>query len=249
MQKHTERSDPYPASDGLVARAINMPGPDGDARDPELPGIFSYDFVLFDFGERIGVTPQLGMLLNRAGLVQHPRPRLLRVGINGERTHVHKFPQTLIPKARFQKISRGNDRVQESVGIRLLASACSQMIDNRHPLLRRVTVLARQKIAFHHFNSCPVAVATREGFDRGHFTEGPNEATQVEESEIQQTTYEPGTNEAGCPCYQDKIIRPDNKSVALRLPHISALIGDELTLNRLEANKSQKLPQMIEKFH
>ena len=122
--------------------------------------------------------------------------------------------------ACFQKISRGDDRVQESVGIGLLASARSQMIDDRHILRRGATVLARQKIAFDNFNSCPVAAATREGFDPGHFTGGPDDTTQVEESEIQQTTYEPGTNEAGCPGYQDKIIRPDYKIVAFRAPYL-----------------------------
>src|SRR5271157_5171356 len=116
MQKDTKRTDPHPARDALMAGAIDIAGPDDDVRDPKLLTILRDNFVLFDFGETIGVPTEVGTSLNRARLIQQPAPRFLLVGINRERTDADKPPQALVLQARFQKIPRGDDRVHERVG-------------------------------------------------------------------------------------------------------------------------------------
>jgi hypothetical protein len=137
--------------------------------------------------------------------------------------------------ACFQKIPRGDDRVHESVGKGLLASACGQMKDDRHILSRGGAIFARQKIAFDHFNPRPVAAVTSEGFDPSHFTGGPGETAQVAESKIEQTPNDPGANESGCSRYEKKIVLPDNKIVALHLAGILPLVCDVWVFYRIYA--------------
>ena len=116
MQKETKRTDPYPAGDALVAGTIDIPRSDNDVRKPEPLSILGDDFVLFDFREAIGISPELGMLFNWTRLIQHAAPTFLRVGVNREGTDVDESPHATMTEACFEKIPRGDDGVQERIG-------------------------------------------------------------------------------------------------------------------------------------
>ena len=76
MQKDTKGAYPHAARDLFISGAVDMPGPNNYVRDFEAPAVFGDHFILFDFREAIGVTPELGMFFNRAGLIEYPPPRL-----------------------------------------------------------------------------------------------------------------------------------------------------------------------------
>ena len=123
------------------------------------------------------------------------------------------------------------------------------MKNDRHILGRSTAILARQKIASDHFHSCPHAAAAGDGFETCHVTGGPGEADQVAESVIQKALYQSGSNEAGCPCYQDRIVRPDYKSVAFHLAHILLLIGDVWLSYRVDAQERKEPAYVIKEFN
>lgn len=100
------------------------------------------------------------------------------------------------------------------------------MNDDRATLNRGDTILAREKILFDYFNSCPIAAARKEGFDGGYPTGRPGEIAHVAESKIQQTRYYPGPNEAPCLCDWDKVIPPNYEIVAFCVAHTSAALDD-----------------------
>ena len=77
MQKDPKRTNPHTARNVPVAWTINIAGPDDDVRDPKPLAILGEDFILFDFCEAIGVSPELGTLFNGARLIQQPPPRFL----------------------------------------------------------------------------------------------------------------------------------------------------------------------------
>src|SRR5207245_3036826 len=239
MQKDPNLTDSPPASYALIAGTIHMPGPDDDVRDPESLAIFGDACVRFDVCEAIGVPPELGTVVNRARRIQQPPPRFLRVGIDRERTDADESPQACVPQACFEKITRRDNRVHERIGKRLLASARGQVKDDRHILGRSDAILAGQKIAFDHLNSCPAAAAS-DGFDSSHFTGGPGKTAQVAEPTIQQILQDSGPNETGCPCDQDRIVRADYKSIAFHLARISPLIGDVWRPYRVDAQDSKE---------
>src|ERR1700730_9253495 len=96
MQKHSKSADPYPAMDGFIARAVNNPGPDDDTGDPKFLTIKRDYFLLFEFCEAISFPPKLGPCFHRTRFIQHPPPRLPRVGVNRKRTDINKPPQAFV---------------------------------------------------------------------------------------------------------------------------------------------------------
>ena len=69
----------------------------------------------------------------------------------------------------------------------------------------------------------------------------PGETAHIAESTIQQTLYESGSNEAGCACYQDRIVRPDYESVAFHVNQKSLLLGDVWLSYRVDAQECKEL--------
>src|SRR5439155_16406994 len=201
MEKDPKGIDPHPRSNALIARTVDIPGPDDDVRDPTPVPILGDDLLLSDLCEAIGVTAERGIRLNRARFIQQSATRFLPVGVNREGTDVDEAAQQGVPQASFEKISCRDHRVHERVGKGLFPSAGGQVKDNRHALSSNCAVLGGKKISFEHYNSCSFATAASDGFYRRHVTGGPGKTTQVTKSAIQQTCDKSGPNEPGGPRY------------------------------------------------
>src|SRR5207302_1651417 len=174
MEKDTEGVDPHAASENLFAGPINLPRPDDDVGDPKLCTILGHDLLMFNFSEAIGITPQLRVVFNRAGLIQHPSLGLPRVTVKRERTDADESPQRPAREAGFEKITRRDHRIHECVGEGLLPCSRSQMKDYGCVSRRSVTVFRRQKVAGDYFDFC-LAVAAGDFLKSGRIAGGPRE--------------------------------------------------------------------------
>src|ERR1700730_8918608 len=115
MQEKSERAYPDTANDSFFACTIDITRPDHDVRDSKFLAVLCDNLFLFDLREAIGFSAKFAMLFDRAGFVQAPPLTLLKVGVDGERTHENKPSQARVRQTRIEQIARRNDRVHKSI--------------------------------------------------------------------------------------------------------------------------------------
>src|SRR5947209_6934984 len=127
MHEEPKRADSHTAADRALARAVHIAWPHDDVRNGELLTVLPDDLILFDLREAVGVAPEVWALFDRTGFIEQSPPGLLPVGVHRERAHADKSLQDPVPRAGFKKIARGDNRVHERIGKRLLTSTCCQV--------------------------------------------------------------------------------------------------------------------------
>src|SRR5215469_16229521 len=140
------------------------------------------------------------------------------VTVDRKRAEVHKALEAAMASACLQKVTSGDSRIPECLGDGFLASARSQVKDDRCTSRRSLAVFAREQVPPEHFDVPGLAEPTRGRriantcrVKKQFGASRPRKTAQVAEPKVSQAPYQSGSDEAVCTRYQDKVVATDNE--------------------------------------